>query len=199
VILDRSGYALYVNSTAATLLKRANGIALNFGRFLFSDLAVQSEFETAVRSMLQTNGSRTESADRIDIPIKKSSESVPYELSVIAVRRPSDRALLPEGTGCLVLISDPTAKQSIAPQRLTRLYGLTSAEAKICEALLAVGSVNDAAEHLHITPNTVRSHLKSVYAKVGVANQAQLMQRLTLMARPGKPSDLFGVGIPGET
>jgi DNA-binding CsgD family transcriptional regulator len=65
----------------------------------------------------------------------------------------------------------------------------------VCEALLATGSANEVAERLHITANTARSHLKSIFEKVGVANQAQLMQRLTLLGRPSTPSDIVGVGI----
>jgi DNA-binding CsgD family transcriptional regulator len=55
---------------------------------------------------------------------------------------------------------------------------LTPAEARVCESLFRTGSVDAVAEDLNLTRNTVRSHLKSIYAKFGVVSQGQLMQRL---------------------
>ena len=198
VILDRSGYALFVNKTATALLDQADGVALKFGRFVFNDVAMQAKLEAAVRQALTENAA-PDPPLRTEISVSRTSGGAPYELSVVAIRRPSHRALLPDRPGCLVLIDDPTAPHPSSPDRLVRLYGLTSAEARVCEALVAVGSVNEVAEMLHITPNTTRGHLKSVYSKMRVANQAQLMQRLTAMARPQTATDVIGAGIPGAS
>lgn len=197
VMLDRSGYALLVNAAAQSILDRADGMAIKFGRFLFDEVTTQTRFETAVRTALDASAP-VNGASRSDIRVNRASGRPPIELGVIPVRRPSDQALMPEGTSCIVVINDPATPQTVAPERLVRLYGLTASEARVCEALLTTGAVIEAAESLHITANTARSHLKSVFDKVGVANQAQLMQRLTLLARQVTPADVFGAGIPGE-
>ena len=99
------------------------------------------------------------------------------------MHRYSDRVLLPDGAGCLVLIHDVAGLNPLPLQRLSWLYGLTPAEIRVCESLYQAGSVDAVAEHLHLTRNTVRSHLKTIFSKFGVSTQGQLMQQLANSVR----------------
>lgn len=178
VVLDRSGYAIFRNESAARVLESVQGVELKLGRFVFDVVAEQGEFERAVRVAV----ARAEDADSVpapvDIRVARKGAGAPLVLSVISLSRPSDRALMPEGAGCMVLIHDYEGMAPLPVERLVWLYKLTRAEARICESLYRVGSVDSAAHELSLTQHTVRSHLKSIYAKCGVATQAQLMQRL---------------------
>jgi DNA-binding CsgD family transcriptional regulator len=40
-------------------------------------------------------------------------------------------------------------------------------------------TIEQAAELLHISVNTARSHLRAIYARLGVASKAQLMQMVS--------------------
>lgn len=177
VVLDRSGYAVYSNQSATRFLQAAEGMSLKFGRFLFDDIAAQSEFERVVRLALAAENADIPPVPR-EVRIGRKSGGPPYGLSIIPVHRSSDRALLPDGAGCMVLIHDLAGLNPLPVERLSWLYGLTPAESRICESLYRVGSVDAAAEDLCLTRNTVRSHLKSIYSKFGVVTQGQLMQRL---------------------
>ena len=53
-------------------------------------------------------------------------------------------------------------------------FSLTAAEARIAFALLSGGSLFDIAAEVSVTYETVRKHLKTVFAKVGVRRQAEL-------------------------
>jgi DNA-binding CsgD family transcriptional regulator len=77
----------------------------------------------------------------------------------------------------MVAITDPEAAAGVSHQRL-RAYGLTGAEARLCQALVRTGSLNHAADELHISQSTARSHLKNVFTKLGVTSQVQLVMRL---------------------
>jgi DNA-binding CsgD family transcriptional regulator len=101
----------------------------------------------------------------------------PYELLLIPVTDGVQRAILPPSAAFMAVITDPTNVSVLADQRL-RGYGLTSAEARLCQALIRTGSLADAAEQLHVSASTARSHLKSVFAKFGVNSQVQLVTRL---------------------
>lgn len=59
---------------------------------------------------------------------------------------------------------------------LSRVYGLTQAEARVATQLLESGSVAAVASVLRRSEETVRSQLKSVFAKTGVNRQASLIQ-----------------------
>jgi DNA-binding CsgD family transcriptional regulator len=55
------------------------------------------------------------------------------------------------------------------------LYGLTPAEAAITAALALGRSVEDAAKAKRVSLATLRSHLRSIFAKTGTRRQAELV------------------------
>ncbi len=76
----------------------------------------------------------------------------------------------------MIFITDPEMQAEVPTEMLQRLYGLTPAEAKLA-ALLAHGkSVTEAAEELHVTQNTARTHLKHIFQKTGVNRQNELVK-----------------------
>lgn len=181
VVLDRSGYAIYRNATAERTLARVPGMQIKLGRFLFDDVLTQVEFEQAVRSAVTSAA-----GDDLRVPqrlrVTPRDGRSPLVLSVIPLTNWSDRVLLPVGAGCMVLIFDEGSSPPLPVARLAWLYQLTPAEARTCDALYHGGSIEAAAGLLTLSPHTVRSHLKNVYAKFGVASLPQLMQRLATAA-----------------
>lgn len=182
VILDRSGYAIYSNSIALSVLGQAKGVELKFGRFLFGNIAMQTEFERLVRLAVAGSYSDIPPVPHV-VRVPRNAPGTPFAMSIIPLSSTADRAVLPDGAGCMVLIYDFDAPIELPLDRITWHYRLTPAEARVCEALYRVGSVDAVAERLTLTRNTVRSHLKSIYAKFGVATQGQLMQRLANSTR----------------
>jgi len=184
VVLDRSGYAIYTNDAARELVGQADGLALKFGRFLFGNVTIQGEFERVLRRALQSIGKDIPAQPQV-VRVPRRGPGSPYAVSVLPLTSNADRAVLPDGAGCLVLIYDLERPAELAVDRLAWLYRLTPAEARVAAAVYRVGSVDATAAELNLTRNTVRSHLKSLYAKFGVASLGQLMQRLANSARLG--------------
>ncbi len=58
------------------------------------------------------------------------------------------------------------------------LAGLSEREKEVLTQLVSGNRVPDIATALHIRQNTVRNHLKSIYRKVGVGGQGELIQRV---------------------
>ena len=56
---------------------------------------------------------------------------------------------------------------------------LTAREDEVVRLLLSNGRVRSIAEHLAISPHTVRNHLRSVFRKLGVHSQVELIRTLT--------------------
>jgi DNA-binding CsgD family transcriptional regulator len=97
-----------------------------------------------------------------------------------------DRAVLELVRPHLRRIHEMTALRRAAgasqPDDLDRL---TAREAEILE-LVGVGLTNAAiAERLWVSPGTVKKHLENVYAKLGVANRAAAVVRITSTPRNG--------------
>ena len=63
---------------------------------------------------------------------------------------------------------------------LRDLYGLTAAQAAVTAYLFEGQSVEQTAEQLGLSVNTVRSHLKCIFTKCGVHSQTELLHLLDL-------------------
>jgi DNA-binding CsgD family transcriptional regulator len=59
---------------------------------------------------------------------------------------------------------------------LCRTYGLTPSEERVAVAATAAGSLDEISETLLLRVNTVKTHLKQVYAKTGVSGRAELVR-----------------------
>jgi DNA-binding CsgD family transcriptional regulator/PAS domain-containing protein len=81
-------------------------------------------------------------------------------------------ARLPDAA-VLLFIVDPLDR-SVPLAWITDAYGLTSAEARVALAAASGLSIPAAADRLGISSNTVKTHLRRVYAKTGTSRQAEL-------------------------
>jgi DNA-binding CsgD family transcriptional regulator len=79
-----------------------------------------------------------------------------------------------ESEGRIAVIFEEAHPSEIAPL-IVDAYGLTKRESEITRLVLRGLSTNEVSEELHITPNTVRDHFKSVFDKVGVRSRRELV------------------------
>ncbi|NUB03245.1 hypothetical protein GBZ48_28890 [Azospirillum melinis] len=75
----------------------------------------------------------------------------------------------------MVYIVDPAAVAPGLGRRLGALFGLTAVEAGLVADLLADLTPADIGEHRGVAISTVRSQLRSVFAKTGTTRQSELM------------------------
>lgn len=75
-------------------------------------------------------------------------------------------------------VSCPT----IRPEMLKSVYGLTPAEARVAIALLEGSSARIVADYLHVSPHTVRTQLKQIYAKLDVDTRARFVKLMLELA-----------------
>lgn len=177
VVLDRTGGCLYRNSLARAILDREDGIGLRQGRLWFGSNAVKVAFDQALRLALALGPGDAPPLSG-EIRVQRRKAGLPLMLSVVACNTATDRAVLPEGAGAMLLFHDPGMSHALPGEQLAWLYRLTPAELRVCEALYATGTIVDAAIRLGLAHQTIRSHLKSIYAKFGVTSQAQLIRKL---------------------
>ena len=90
-----------------------------------------------------------------------------------------------QGARGLLLISDPTESRSLALNALQEIFRLTPAELRVSSALLEGFDTRQIADDHRIGAETVRYHLKSVFAKTGTSHQAQLVSLLSRFVERG--------------
>ncbi len=69
---------------------------------------------------------------------------------------------------------------------------LSPREGEVLERLLEGHRVPYIARMLHISPHTVRNHLQSVFRKIGVGSQAELIEKLRSVAEPASAEHTMG-------
>jgi DNA-binding NarL/FixJ family response regulator len=75
----------------------------------------------------------------------------------------------------LRLLPSPSAKEPSLPKSAVPL---SRREQEILQSLLTHHRVSLIARYLHISPYTVRNHLKSIFRKLGVHSQSELLEQL---------------------
>jgi DNA-binding CsgD family transcriptional regulator len=78
----------------------------------------------------------------------------------------------------LVVISEPQPEPATDQVVIETLFGLTKAEAALAAALASGETLRDYADASRRSLNTVKTHLKSVFAKTGTTRQAELVRLL---------------------
>jgi len=74
----------------------------------------------------------------------------------------------------MVFVSDPARPLEIPAAWIMDAYGLTLAEATVALIASSGASIPETATRLNISPNTVKTHLRRVFAKTGASRQAEL-------------------------
>jgi DNA-binding CsgD family transcriptional regulator len=69
-------------------------------------------------------------------------------------------------------------------ETIGKLYGLTPGEVRVLQAIVDVGGTPAIAEKFGISEGTVRTHLKSIFAKTGARRQADLIKMVAMHAPP---------------
>jgi DNA-binding CsgD family transcriptional regulator len=112
----------------------------------------------------------------------------PHQLPVSALVTPlaSTLAMSPAAQSRLgaaaIFLSDPE-RQAVTPtEHLRALYKLSPTEARVAWLITRSVSIGRAAKALGLAPETVRTHLKHIYAKTGVNRQSALAHVLAAAA-----------------
>jgi DNA-binding CsgD family transcriptional regulator len=84
----------------------------------------------------------------------------------------------PTDIAVLVHLFDIRPGRVISRDVLCALYGLTCAEANVAVNLFAGLSVDQTADALELSVNTVRTHLKHIFTKCDVHSQGELLHLL---------------------
>ncbi|MGI3164660.1 response regulator [Pseudooceanicola sp. 200-1SW] len=188
VLLDGRGRVLHANAAAQLVCVAGSGLRL--------DQELRAEVEPAhLRQVLRdTLEGEAPLAGVAPVPLQRPDRGQ-GPILLLSRLRPEAQVIRSDegGTGAeeaggpalMVLIVDPARRVAPDPDLLRQALGLTPTEARI-SSLLASGLRSDAiAETLGVSPATVASHLKSVFAKTETHRQTDLVALLlSLSAMP---------------
>lgn len=179
VAFDASGKPILVNENAAAIFARDNGLALRNGKIRATDSPTQALLDAALTGAIAV-GQNQSTALPAPVRVMRQGESRPCKVVFLPLNQRTESFDLPRRAACVAMIYDqPNGELPDASTALTRTYGLSRAEARVCQAILSGKSATEAAVALHISPNTIKTHLARIFNKTGVHSQTALLQLLT--------------------
>ncbi|WP_150291453.1 helix-turn-helix transcriptional regulator [Sphingobium estronivorans] len=168
ILLDRTGSVVRCNGIARTVLDERDTIRLVGNRLSFSSPAADRKFRKAIAEPRETGAAlkfmRVERlSGRRDIGI--------------AIRPLPSRSVGAAPTMALFL-TDPQRQAALTGRAVADIFGLTPMEGEIAACLSNGLCLSQTAAILSIAQNTVRAHLRSIFDKLRVTRQSQLVQRV---------------------
>jgi len=89
----------------------------------------------------------------------------------------------------LLFIVDPANRRSIPLEQIVDAFRLTQAEARVALAVSSGNTVSETAQLLNLSPNTVKTHLRRVYAKTSTDGQVELAGLIAALGTLRPPTD----------
>jgi len=183
VVFDAQGKALAANEKASSLFARDDGILLVRGELRAECGAAQAQLNQALAAMLAAANGKLLPAPPTVLVARKTAPQ-PYRVSFAALGPPECGGEMPRRSAVVAIIHDERrAGGQTVPAVFRATYGLTRAEVRLCETLLAGQSLAEAATALNVSRNTAKTHLARIFDKTGIRSQMALLRLLTLGAR----------------
>ncbi|MBW2939898.1 helix-turn-helix transcriptional regulator [Zhongshania aquimaris] len=177
ILLDALGGVVSRNKSADILLSNQTDIAISDGRVDIRDLASKKVFEGVVSRMLNA---RSIGAPVRPEALRLSKEAKSSSIGVVVRAIPAhDYTQQTESPALALFIRDSDLPTYASEVTVSELFGLSPTEARIALLLSDGLSVTDIMDSLGMANSTVRTHLRSVFKKMGVDRQA-LVVRLIL-------------------
>lgn len=173
LFLDESARVVYSNDAALWSLARRDGLEMDRNGQLFASLSKEErQLKALMANVLSSAGDGTNTYGEV-MPISRPSGLRPLQVLISPFHIGSDGS---GNAGKLVLlfVFDPELGVETSEAVLSRMYDLTPAEARIAGLIAEGRSLKEAGEMLGITQDTVRTHLKRIFAKTHTNRQADL-------------------------
>ena len=178
VIAGPDGHVRFANGAADRLLTRGTAIGTQNGRMRASTPRLtQNLREIIERAAATAVGAGATAVDAVSLPFGDTHPSLAVVAEPLAAVQ-SECLGHASTVGAILFIGDSEASNRPPIDRLRVVYGLSPAEAKLTSLVVAGQSLTAAAQSLDVSLNTVKYHLKSVFEKVGVSRQTQLVRRV---------------------
>jgi DNA-binding CsgD family transcriptional regulator len=173
IVLDRRARVLFANEAARGF--EADGL-LHLRQVLATWSQPHSQRLTElVRSALQGAPGGT-----MSLPRRADGRLLTLLVSSIRskdIGRLADASI--KDAAVLLFVINPANRRSIPLLQIMNAYGLTQAEARVALAASSGNTVLETARLLKLSPNTIKTHLRRVFAKTATGRQAELAGLIT--------------------
>jgi DNA-binding CsgD family transcriptional regulator len=178
IITDALGRIGFANSTGAAMIAEGDGLATCGGVLQTSRRCETQQLARLIAESggLPANGGRTDVKRTGAMQVSRPSMRRPLPLVVAPMRFDGSSPRGPLSVS--ITVSDPDRLPETTAETLTRLYGLTAAEAKLAVLLIRGYSPQTAAGELDVSINTVRTHIRHLLLKTETERITDFVRRI---------------------
>ncbi len=182
VIVDEDATVIHTNAAAQAMLEASDPIFVRAGRIGIPAAAAAATLKSAV---MQAARNETELGKRggVGIPAPRR-DGAPCIVHVFPLRRRESRFDLVPRAAAALFIADAATPPQLPADALALLYGLTPAETRVFEMIVAGGTQSDIAKKLGLAVSTIKTHLLRVFEKAGCKRQADLVRLASSLSVP---------------
>ena len=177
LMVDQDGVVLEANPPARAILDQRDGLYLSGDRLVLHEAAKSRLLHELIRRNAEgqdvSGASGSARAMMIDRPSGRESIS-------LVVRPGSREGQLAIRQTALVHMVDPAQPRAPVIDALIQLFGLTPAEAKVALSLSNGNSIAETARASATSKNTTRSHIRSIFSKMGINRQSDLIRTVLI-------------------
>lgn len=178
IVLGPDHDVLYANPVADAILRQHRGLEIGGGK-LRAHYTEDCQRLTDMISTLSACDSRDVTTTSLALGLRHPERKFPLTVMLAKVDdAPVNLAPMRGAGGVALYISDPELPSTVPDEVLRSLYGITAAEAKVAVSLANGLSLQQISEQQGTELETVRSQLKSVFAKMGVRKQQDVIRIL---------------------
>lgn len=172
VLLDAEGRTVFANRMAERLAAGGDGLRLRREGVAARDAREDGRLQRAIRGVLTGEG-----GPPAPLPVsRRAGPALSVLVAAVGGLRGADAAAWPRGVAAMVLVHDPGRALPSPGAAMAAMHGLTAAEARLLDALVAGDSPGEYAERHRVTRNTVKTQLAQLFAKTGTRRQAELVR-----------------------
>ena len=175
ILVSATGAVIWTNRAADAVLRAKDGLTLERGELRGATPAITARFRAAIASAIAV--STGQALDARDTALSLSRASSQRPLSVfIAPLSAVHVALMPTQAAAAVFVTDPDLATGPDAETIRVLFGLTRGESELVRCLVSGLTLEEAADHLGLRLQTLRSRLKDVFQKTNTHRQAELVR-----------------------
>ena len=172
IIINDSGRIIEINPVAERIISRSDGIKVREFRIALGRAFEASKFEAYLAAVLSGRRDTNKIARML---VGRPGGKRPYTVTVVPSRRLHQTGAR---TYAILLISDPDIEMPTEAD-LAELFGLSAAESRLAIALLEGKALPEIAAAAGVKIRTLRTQMQSIYRKVGVERQSELLLTLS--------------------
>ncbi len=177
LLVGSNAHVALKNRVAREMIARGDGLFVGAGGYLATAFAKHTTHLRQLIAMVADaapDGEDPDAGQNFVIPrgfdrLPLIGVAYPVHRSCLASERVSDPAVA-------LLVKDPEIERLDGLSDYASAYALTNAETRLIGLLTQGHGLFEAAHELGITKNTARTHMRNIYAKIGIRRQTHLIR-----------------------